>query len=84
MEEDSYYDATIASVSIKSTYTITESLPTINESEDFISADANFLIGALHTQLTVCPRPRCARQALWHLARTSQSDIKMFHSNGGP
>jgi hypothetical protein len=49
MEDATYYNATIASVIIKSTYTIAESLPTTNESEDFISADANYLIGALHT-----------------------------------
>jgi hypothetical protein len=50
MEDDTYYNATIASVNIESTYTIADSLPTINKTEDFISTDANFLIGALHTQ----------------------------------
>jgi hypothetical protein len=49
MEDDTYYNATIALVNIDSTYKIAETLPTINESEDFISTDANCLIGALHT-----------------------------------
>jgi hypothetical protein len=40
MEDDTYYNATIASVNIESTYTLPDSLPTINESDTFISADA--------------------------------------------
>jgi hypothetical protein len=68
MEDDTYYNATISSVDIESTYTIADLLPTINETEDFISADANIIIGALHTH-----DPRSV----------FQGDIKMFHSNGG-
>jgi hypothetical protein len=42
MEDDTYYNATIASVNIESTYTLPDALPTINESDDFISADPNY------------------------------------------
>jgi hypothetical protein len=69
MEDDTYYNATIASVNIESTYTIANSLPTINKTEDFIFANANFLIGALHTQ--------AARSALDHVALAKRWGISL-------
>jgi hypothetical protein len=69
MEDDTYYNATIASININSTYTIADSLPTIDETEDFISSDENFLIGALHTQ-----NPR---SALDHVALAKRWGINL-------
>jgi hypothetical protein len=69
MEDDTYYNATIASVNIESTYTLNDSLPTINESDNFISADANYLFGALHTHNS--------RSALDHVALAKRWGISL-------
>jgi hypothetical protein len=69
MEDDTYYNATIASINIESTYTIANALPTIDETEDFISADANFLIGAL--------QPQNSRSALDHVALAKRWGITL-------
>jgi hypothetical protein len=69
MEDDTHYNATIASVNIESTHTIADSLPTIDETEDFISADADFLIGALQTQTP--------RSALTHVALAKRWGITL-------